>query len=605
VHALLAELTRIQDRAGYLPEDELRLLAERVELPLHRLNEVASFFPHLHLAPPARVEVGVCQGLACHLHGSRDLLDRLAQAAERMDGVEVSGCSCQGRCDRGPTVSVTRHGGSPAGHVAYYLGRTPEEVLEATRAPSHQEAPPPDTDADHTNFTVDWKIDPYDGVPTYAQARALAEALAVGAVTGQRARQEVLHLLEEAGLLGMGGAGGRVYKKWSEVLAAAGKRKFVVCNADESEPGTFKDRELLLRTPHLTLEGMIIAGLLVGAERGYVYIRHEYQEQIEAVRRAITRSEELGASGPDVFGTGLAFPLEVFVSPGGYICGEQTALIEAIEGKRAEPRNRPPELQTNGLWDCPTLLNNVESFAWVPTILHEDRERWELGDPFRGRRLFSVSGDVERPGVYEVPNGTRLGALLELAGGIRGGREMKAVAPSGPSGGFLPRLLPVGVLTPAYRELMGLGEDATHFDLLEWELDIARTRKMGENMNIMLGAGIVFYGSGVNMVPEARAASEFYRNESCGKCVPCRLGTQRLVEVYDRMDAGEITIDELYAEGEGTVGQDLGELADAIEATAICGLGQVSLYPLTTLRRFFRADIEAHLQAVASEGSRA
>jgi NADH:ubiquinone oxidoreductase subunit F (NADH-binding) len=265
-------------------------------------------------------------------------------------------------------------------------------------------------------------MDFYRGKPEYIAVAQLLEALRAPIAEANDARRQILERLRIAGLLGLGGAGGRTHKKWSDVWTAVGDEKYVVCCGDESEPGTFKDREILLRTPHLVLEGVLIAGLVVGARRGYVYIRHEYPEQAARMRAAIADAAARGV---------LAFPVEVFVSPGGYICGEQTAMIEVLEDKRAEPRNRPPELQTNGLWDRPTLVNNVETLAWVPALL--------LARETASLRLFAVSGDVEAPGVYEVDAGITLGALIARAGGMRGGRAFKAVAPSGASGGFLPR----------------------------------------------------------------------------------------------------------------------------------------------------------------------
>src|SRR5262245_2205098 len=216
----------------------------------------------------------------------------------------------------------------------------------------------------------------------------------------------------------MGGAGAPAFGKWSDVRQQPGPEKYIVANGDESEPGTFKDRELLLRHPHLVVEGVILAGLLTEASAGYIYIRHEYQEQIAAVRAEISRAMKLGACGEDPFGLGRRFPVEVFESPGGYICGEQSALLAALEDRRAQPRNRPPELGSNGLRDKPTVVNNVETLAWTPYIFHRGGSAYaaagwrvpgqeQLG--FGGRRLFSVSGDVHRPGVFEVPNGLPLG----------------------------------------------------------------------------------------------------------------------------------------------------------------------------------------------------
>jgi NADH:ubiquinone oxidoreductase subunit F (NADH-binding) len=283
----------------------------------------------------------------------------------------------------------------------------------------------------------------------------------------------------------------------------------------------------------------------------------------------------------------------VFISPGGYICGEQTALIEAIEDKRAEPRNRPPELQTNGLWDMPTLLNNVETLAWVPAIVLRDEGQWYAkqgaGKSFTGARFFSISGDVARPGVYEVPIGITLRALIhEYAGGIRGGESLKAVALSGASGGFLPAMLPLSALPPAIKEVIPADKDTV--DVLDLELDMALFRKW----NLMLGAGIVVYAEGTDMIPQALACLEFYQRESCGKCVPCRIGSTKLVELATRLSRGEMQRDELQrmTQREGTIS----ELAQVMRQTAICGLGTVAANPLTSLTTFFSDDVAQYLK---------
>ena len=258
-------------------------------------------------------------------------------------------------------------------------------------------------------------------------------------------------------LRGLGGAGIPAVQKWRDVRDAVRKarqresddRAFIVVNGDESEPGTFKDRELLLRTPHLIVEAVILAGLITEATQGFIYIRHEYAEQIEACRNEIRRAEQLGLCGENAMLIGRSLPISVFVSPGGYICGEQSALIEAMSDRRGEPRNMPPKLETNGLEDLPTLVSNVETFAWVPFIcLNSGKAYAEQGvNGWKGRRIFSVSGDVKRPGVYEVPMGLTLRELIygeKLLQGIAGDKKLKGFAPSGPSGGFLPAKLTAG-----------------------------------------------------------------------------------------------------------------------------------------------------------------
>jgi NADH:ubiquinone oxidoreductase subunit F (NADH-binding) len=499
--------------------------------------------------------------MTCRLRDGAGLLRECeALAAEQPAArLGVAGVSCLGRCDRAPAMSVDLHRPGRSAETLLFTGRTPAEGRDVVRRLVAGEAVEGDRDlAGHDGRT--WEMDVYAGAPTYAAARALAERLRAAPAGSEVPRRAVIERLREAGLLGLGGAGARTFKKWDDVYTAAGDEKYVICCGDESEPGTFKDREILGRTPHLVLEGLLVAGMLLGVRRGYIYIRHEYGEQIARMEATVRAAEADGV---------LPFPVEVFVSPGGYICGEQTALVEVLEDKRAEPRNRPPELQTNGLWDKPTLVNNVETFAWVPSIL--------LGRAVANRRLFSVSGDVAVPGVYEMDTGLTLGALIQRAGGMRGGRPFKAVAPSGPSGGFLPRFVE--------------GPDGP-FDVLDWRLDIQEARALG----LMLGAGVVVFSDVADLVDQALGAVEFFRNESCGKCVPCRIGTQKLVEMATAVRDGGVERHALYGE-DAPVGRTLLELGTAMTETSICGLGTVAANPLRTLLRYFRADVERHAPA--------
>lgn len=652
---IVQELHAIQHVHGFLPENELRALAARTGTRLHRLQEVASFYPHFRLQKPAPVRVRICQDISCQLRGACDMTGSFQPARDELEGIEVDiqGVSCLGRCDRAPAVyiasiiSEARQGSDASGNriaaaehesrerVHYYMNVDPSkldslirETGDAVRSGQTSLIPPSASDADwQPRRHESWNIDVYRGKPDserYLAVRQLVErrrsddpnapwrmepALindvekALGGSMGglDAESQRIFCSLFTANLLGMGGAGGRTYKKWFEVHEARGDVKYVVCNGDESEPGTFKDREILLRAPHLVVEAVVLAGLLLGAQQGYIYIRHEFAEQIAAVGNEIRRAESLHVCGPNILGSDVNFPVEVFVSPGGYICGEQTALIEALEDKRAEPRNRPPELQTNGLWNCPTLLNNVETFAWVPAIVLKDNGRWfarqgsNPGKSHLGRRFFSISGDVARPGAYEVPIGIKFGQLIsEYAGGMAEGREFKAAALSGPSGGFLPRSVPVEYLADRW-VTKNLPPGATHFDLLNLELDIQETRDMG----IMMGAGIVVFGDQADMVATALSATTFYRNESCGKCVPCRIGSQKLVELITDIAGQKYTLQEIYGDG---VNQQTGkqglvlELAETMKLTAICGLGTVASNPLTTLLNFFRTDVERYTQ---------
>lgn len=576
--AIIPQLyARQKQRGGYLTDTDLRSTADELSVPLYRVQALVSFFPHFRLEPPPAVEMHVCRDMSCHLRGSVGMTERLAKWAQQEHGqrVRICGVSCLGRCDRPIAASVNEQ---------LYLGRSEEEYRQILSDFVRGSPPSPNTDWERSAAKVGtWQMDVDQGQPKYA---------AVHEYLRQADPERVLATLEHAGLLGMGGAGGRAYLKWGDVYRAVGTDKFIVCNADESEPGTFKDREILLVAPHLTLEGMILAGLVVGASRGWVYLRHEYHEQIERVQLEIERARSLQALGTNIFGSGRNFELDVFVSPGGYICGEQTALIEAMEDRRAEPRNRPPELMTNGYQNQPTLLSNVETFAWVPAIMQRSAGQWyaeqgrksgpwvpsDQSSAMKGMRLFSISGDVHSPGVYEVPTGIPLGELIDkYCGGMAEGKEIVAVALSGPSGGLLPARIPVRQLNRRFVEA-NVPAGVTELDVREIPLDINVSRALG----LMIGAGIVVYGTGADVLAEAMACSRFFRDESCGKCVPCRIGSHKITEIGHKLLAGDIP-----AEGWPATREIATQLAQVMTATSICGLGQVASNPVLSVLRFF------------------
>mgnify|MGYP002623609189 FL=1 len=298
----------MQHDRGYLSQNDLKLLSERLEVPLYRVNEVVSFYPHFRRQPPPQVRVQVCRDMSCHMAGACELRAALGKIADRFgeQQVHVESVSCLGRCDRAPAVMINERP---------YMARTARQFEEVVERCVDGHVPEPDFDVDHlAGQSQEWAIDVYRGDARYDAVREFVKS---------PEPRRVIEALEQAGLLGMGGAGGRAYKKWTDVWQAGGAQKYVVCNADESEPGTFKDRELLLRAPHLVLEGMILGGLVVGASKGYVYVRHEYPEQIAAVDQAIRAAERIGACGRSIFGSGHSCELEPFTSPGGYICGEQ------------------------------------------------------------------------------------------------------------------------------------------------------------------------------------------------------------------------------------------------------------------------------------------
>lgn len=580
---IVQELTKIQQAHGYLPTDELKRLGQRTKTHLHRIHEVASFFPHLRISPPAHCEVHVCRDFTCHLRGAPELIarGRSASGAIGDDGralLHVSGVSCLGRCDRPVAVSI---------NDSYFTDVTPDRFETMLQEAARGVLPLPRVCGVSRPH---WKIDPYAGRESdYAAIRGLVPKEAQPVDTNA-----VFAKLREAGLVGKGGPGLPLVdpgtgpakrEKWEIVADQRSPQKYVVCNGDESEPGTFKDRELLLCMPHLVVEGVIAACLTVGATKGYVYIRHEYPEQIEAIRSEIERARRMGACGKKVFGSRLACDVEVFVSPGGYICGEQTALIEAMEDHRAEPRQQPPNLAIQGLFGKPTLVNNVETLAWVPSILLNGG-KWYAdhgsvdseGNPFKGMRFVSVSGDVANPGVYEIPMGTTVGQLLEICGGMTAGLEMGAFATSGPSGGFLPRYLHKDHLTPEFAEkYIAAGTDV--YDLLNLPLDnkFFRDNFKRAPYRFSLGAAHAFFAKGRPIAELAVNATEFYRNESCGKCVPCRVGGNKLVHLGRQM----------LQHGEPADLSLIKDLADVMGQASICGLGKVAANPLLTVLRFF------------------
>ncbi|HKE34050.1 MAG TPA: NADH-ubiquinone oxidoreductase-F iron-sulfur binding region domain-containing protein [Candidatus Acidoferrum sp.] len=544
------DLRAIQLRYGFLPKAELKGLSQRTQTPLYQIHGVASFYPHFHLAPPAKAEIRVCADMSCHLHGACELRADLERrfAGSRPEDVQIRDVSCLGRCDHAPAVSIndqifTDVGAASAEQIARKALRG-EEVAEPH--PQHPQ-----------QSRVNCKADPYESAEKYGVVRELAQS---------RAWDHVLARLKAAELRGMGGAGFPASMKWDLVRKQRDPVKYVVCNADESEPGTIKDRYIMTHMPHLVIEGLLIAGLVTGAKRGILYIRHEYAMQQEILGEEIRRCYQASLLGKNILGSDLDFDLEVFVSPGGYICGEESALIEAIEGHRAEPRNKPPFPGQIGLWQRPTVINNVETFINVPQILARGVDWFTAQgvDGSRGLKFVGVSGHVERPGVFEVPMGTPMREVIfKHSGGIRGGRSLKAFAPSGPSSGYLPA------------------------SMVDVRLDFKALADAGS----MLGSGaIVVCDDATCMLDMALNAVRFYRNESCGKCVPCRVGSQKMTDLLVRWTRGSVSEPQYRADL-----ALLDDLSQAMSQTSICGLGQIAPAPIQSVLKHFRAEIDAHV----------
>ena len=541
------DLRAIQLRHGFLPKPELEALSQRTRTPLYQIHSVASFYPHFHLTPPPKADIRVCADMSCHLNGAADLRLDLEHrfATSTAKDVLIRDVSCLGRCDLAPAVSINDH---------IFTDVTSARAEEVVLGILHGE---PLNEPHPQHARAQCASDPYPDDQRYGIARKLAVTKDWDAALAE---------LKASELRGMGGAGFPTSMKWDLVRKQPGTEKYVVCNADESEPGTIKDRFILTHLPHLVIEGMILAGFITGAKKGVLYIRHEYSLQEEILGEEIRRCYRAGLLGKKILGSDLEFDLELFVSPGGYICGEETALIEAIEGKRAEPRNKPPFPVQAGLWQKPTVLNNVETFANVPQILARGVEWFKAQGQSgsRGLKFVGVSGHVARPGVFEVPMGCPMREVIfDRAGGIRGGRQLKAFAPSGPSSGYLPA------------------------SMIDVRLDFKALADAGS----MLGSGaIVVCDDTTCMLDMALNAVRFYRNESCGKCVPCRVGSQKMVDLLVRWTQGGLPESQYRADL-----ALLDELSQAMSLASICGLGQIVPAPIQSVLKYFRAEVDAHV----------
>ena len=373
---------------------------------------------------------------------------------------------------------------------------------------------------------------------------------------------DIINEVSKSGLRGRGGGGFPAGRKWEQVKRQKEKKKFVVCNGDEGDPGAFMDRSIMEGDPHRMLEGMMIAGVACGADEGYIYVRAEYPLAVERLRTAIRQADELGLLGDNILGTDFSFRMHISRGAGAFVCGEGSALTASIEGKRGFPRVKPPRTVEHGLFDKPTVLNNVETYANVAQIITKGAD-WYLGigtETSAGTKAFALTGNIANTGLIEVPMGTTLRKIIfDIGGGMRGDGDFKAVQIGGPSGACLTK---------------------EHLDL---PLDFDTLKKVGA----MIGSGgLVVMDSDTCMVEVARFFMNFTQNESCGKCVPCREGTKRMLGILERIVAGE---------GEDGDIELLLELADTISATALCGLGKSAPSPVVSTIKNFRDEYEAHI----------
>ncbi len=506
--------------------------------------------------------INVCLAAGCQSCHGDSVFKALKKEIEtrRIEGVQVRGVGCLRLCAEGPLVQVEPGGAlyqrvraEDAGELVGSLGGGPVARLQCpTDAPffaAQQQIVLENAGRiDPESFEDYLAADGYEGL-----IRALTEMTPA----------EVVAELTASGLRGRGGGGFPTGLKWSTVAKSKGERKYVICNGDEGDPGAFMDRSVLESDPHRVIEGMIIAGYAVGARHGYAYIRAEYPLAVKRIQGAIKQAQKAGLLGEGLCGTGYGFTLEVRLGAGAFVCGEETALIASIEGRRGQPRPRPPFPAESGLWGCPTLINNVETFANVAPILRKGGA-WFAGigtEKSKGTKVFALAGRVKNTGLIEVPMGISLRDIIfKIGGGIPDGKRFKAVQTGGPSGGCIPE------------------------QFLDMPVDYDSLAKVG---SIMGSGGMIVMDETSCMVDVAKFFMEFCKSESCGKCVPCRAGTDQMHGLLSKICAGEATMDDLAL---------LERLCDVVKHTSLCGLGQTAPNPVLSTLNYFRHEYLAHIE---------
>ncbi len=544
---LLPALHAVQARFGWVTPGALDYICRRLTVPPAEAHGVVTFYHLFSLAPRPLTVAHVCDDIACRIKGA----ERLCAELEQSLGPESEGCwkrsPCLGRCESAPAALVLKAGELPS---AISLALTTTADIVAARATddaatesgfeSLRESIPQFGDPKLRLLGRIGRIDP-ENLEAYRASGGyvgLARAIAIGP-------EGVIREVLASKLMGRGGAAFPTGRKWDAVAKARAGPRYVVCNADESEPGTFKDRALMEGDPFAVLEGMTIAGFATGSDLGYLYVRGEYPLAARRLRTAIAAARAAGLLGENVLNSGFAFDLELRIGAGAYICGEETALFNSIEGKRGEPRNKPPFPVQAGLFGKPTVVNNVETLVNIPIILSSGGEAYSrIGTPgSTGPKLFCLCGNVARPGVFEVDFGVSLGSLIALAGGVPDGKPIRAVLLGGAAGTF------VGP------------------DQMAMPLSFEGTRAAGAT----LGSGVVLVlDESIDLSDILVRIAAFFRDESCGQCVPCRVGTVRQEELLQRLRSGrpmgcrdeEMTL--------------LKEIGQVMRDASICGLGQTA-----------------------------
>ncbi len=516
--------------------------------------------------PPADSEVRVCLAASCQSSGATEVYDALQEKCETHGRCRIKKVGCMGLCSAGPLVETVSsdestkifHDVQP-GHAASLLAVAEGE--SPTDAPQCFPADMPFFARQHRIVLENSGVIDPESFRDYVSAggySALVQALS------EMTPADVLREITESGLRGRGGGGYPTGLKWSTVAKMPADQRYVVCNADEGDPGAFMDRAVLESDPHRVLEGMALAGYAIGADKGYVYIRAEYPLAVERLKTAIRKAKRAGFLGNTICETPFRFDIDIRLGAGAFVCGEETALMGSIQGERGQPRPRPPYPAESGLWGCPTLINNVETFANIAPIVRDGGAAYAaIGtERSKGTKVFALAGRIRNTGLIEVPMGTSLREIVEeIGGGIPEGKRFKAVQTGGPSGGCVPE---------------------AHLDL---PVDYDSLREVG---SIMGSGGMIIMDETSSMVDVARYFMEFCMTESCGKCIPCRTGTQQMHEILSSLTRGEARASDL---------EMLEELCEVVKETSLCGLGQTAPNPVLSTLRFFRDEYDEKLKA--------
>jgi len=541
---LLPVLHAIQARVGWISQPALNYVCRRLTVPPAEAYGVATFYALLSTTPRKPIVAHVCDDIACRLAGAEEIVTRLERTT-LPDGTQVLRSPCLGLCERAPAALFTIAAEEPrtiavapvdAASIVRRLEIGGGEGEDADAATSVPQAGSP-----HLRLLARvGKVDP-TSLDAYREAggyRALAKALEIGPAA-------IVDDVTASKLVGRGGAAFPTGRKWAAVAAAPARPHYLVCNADESEPGTFKDRVLLEEDPYSIVEAMTIAAFATGSEKGFLYLRGEYPLAAQRIVGALDQARAANLLGSDILGSGFDFDIEIRRGAGAYICGEETALFNSIEGKRGEPRNKPPFPVEVGLFGKPTVVNNVETLANIPLILAEGAGAYaSIGtEGSTGPKLFCLSGNVIRPGLYEVPFGTTLRELLEMAGGVPAGHSIRTILLGGAAGAFV-------------------GPD---------DLDVSLTFEGTRAIGATLGSGVVMvFDERADLVGTLRRIAAFFRDESCGQCVPCRVGTVRQEELLSRLASARP-----HRSQQDELGL-LREIGQAMRDASICGLGQTA-----------------------------